>query len=39
MKTSTARQAGLEAIENDDFRYSKGQGGVLDDAFMGVAFG
>lgn len=35
MKTVTARQAGLEAFENDDFRCAKGQRGVLDDAFMG----
>jgi hypothetical protein len=30
----TARQAGLEAFDNADFRCSEGQGGVIDVAFM-----
>jgi hypothetical protein len=39
IKTVAARQGGLEAFDNDDFCCSKGQGGVIDDAFMGVVFG
>lgn len=31
----TARQAGLEAFENADFRCSEGQGGVIDVALIG----
>ena len=38
IKTMTVRQAGLEALEYAEFRCAKGQGGVIDDTFMGVVF-